>query len=552
GVESEEKCVENVRQVVKLLPRSIFIVMRYFFAFLNHLAEYSDENMMDGYNLASCLAPSLMPILEDKDQVQYLTHAIELIRTIITHHEEIFPNDGGLVYEKFAISMDVEEGSDKDEDDEGISEQRSLHREGTGSDDETEVIEALAQFDYCGRTDKELSFKKNDIIYIYGRISNEWWHGHLLNGQMGYVPDKYIKFKKRRISSSNNVLINSINPSSLNSVSVTTSNELDDRMSQSPDIPLVDELRFKSAKETDILDNDNEEDSDNDDNIEVNESLYENSHALDSLTHSSLPSRMIYDVIPPSPVLTSKSESSSRVPSTNEQQIIDIDTALREVLSGIRTVEECHAQCFRSMPNSLPSPHLLHTELDRSVNILETIASTTTTTTTSASIETAAPDLVLNLPLTSGLITPPASKCLDSPSVTDHLSNIAQSLTSSAGASPITDEAPLITSTSAIYIEESQSISTSSPNSSVYTMEKLRSPEPQNRKIPPQVMKKPEKTVELLKKLGLTNHHLPTFTSSCSSTSSSSTTSSNSNSPQNIFHAQIIPVSAGASKSTDV
>jgi len=34
-VESEDKCVENLNQVVKLLPRPIFIVMRYFFASLN-------------------------------------------------------------------------------------------------------------------------------------------------------------------------------------------------------------------------------------------------------------------------------------------------------------------------------------------------------------------------------------------------------------------------------------------------------------------------------------------------------------------------------------
>jgi hypothetical protein len=34
-VESEEKCVENICQITKLLPRPIFIVMRYFFAFLN-------------------------------------------------------------------------------------------------------------------------------------------------------------------------------------------------------------------------------------------------------------------------------------------------------------------------------------------------------------------------------------------------------------------------------------------------------------------------------------------------------------------------------------
>lgn len=34
-VESEEKCVENLSQVVKLLPHPIFVVLRYFLAFLN-------------------------------------------------------------------------------------------------------------------------------------------------------------------------------------------------------------------------------------------------------------------------------------------------------------------------------------------------------------------------------------------------------------------------------------------------------------------------------------------------------------------------------------
>ncbi|CAF1293357.1 unnamed protein product [Rotaria sp. Silwood1] len=140
-VESEDKCVENLSQVVKLLPRPIFIVMRYFFAFLNHLAEYSDENMMDASNLASCLAPTLMPIPEDKDQVQYLTHTIELIRTMITRHEEIFPiNDDDPIYEKFAITIPID--GEEDEDDEGeIISEHSLRR--SPSDD------ASQDSDYC-------------------------------------------------------------------------------------------------------------------------------------------------------------------------------------------------------------------------------------------------------------------------------------------------------------------------------------------------------------------------------------------------------------------
>lgn len=62
--------------------------------------------MMDASNLASCLAPTLMPIPEDKDQVQNLPYIIELVRIMIVHHEQIFPADvPGPTYEKFAITI---------------------------------------------------------------------------------------------------------------------------------------------------------------------------------------------------------------------------------------------------------------------------------------------------------------------------------------------------------------------------------------------------------------------------------------------------------------
>ena len=64
------------------------------------LSEYSDENMMDPYNLAICFGPTLLPIPPDRDQVSYQASTNEIIKTIITNHEAIFPNDGGEVYEK--------------------------------------------------------------------------------------------------------------------------------------------------------------------------------------------------------------------------------------------------------------------------------------------------------------------------------------------------------------------------------------------------------------------------------------------------------------------
>ena len=93
--------------------------------------------------------------------------------------------------------------------------------------------------------------------------------------------------------------------------------------------------------------------------------------------------RTTFDV-PPSPMSSSSSASSfSQLISINEKQIIDIDSALRDVLSGIRTVEECHAQCFRSASISSKQQQQQQPETD-------------------------APDLVLNLPVSNGLVTPPA------------------------------------------------------------------------------------------------------------------------------------------------
>lgn len=67
------------------------------------LSQYSDENMMDPYNLAICFGPTLMPIPDGQDPVTCQAHVNEVIKTIIIHHEVIFPNLrelDGPVYEK--------------------------------------------------------------------------------------------------------------------------------------------------------------------------------------------------------------------------------------------------------------------------------------------------------------------------------------------------------------------------------------------------------------------------------------------------------------------
>lgn len=64
---------------------------------------------MDPYNLAICFGPTLVPVPEDKDQVQYQNLVNELIKNIIINAEDIFPNDGGVLYERY-ISREPDEG----------------------------------------------------------------------------------------------------------------------------------------------------------------------------------------------------------------------------------------------------------------------------------------------------------------------------------------------------------------------------------------------------------------------------------------------------------
>uniref|UniRef100_A0A673WGW8 SLIT-ROBO Rho GTPase-activating protein 1 n=1 Tax=Salmo trutta TaxID=8032 RepID=A0A673WGW8_SALTR len=158
------------------VPRSVLIVMRYLFAFLNHLSQYSDENMMDPYNLAICFGPTLMPTPNIEDQVSCQAHVNEIIKTVIIHHETIFPDAkelDGPVYEK------------------SVSLTHLIVCSSSSSPAEGEPIEAIAKFDYVGRSARELSFKKGASLLLYQRASDDWWEGRH-NGIDGLVPHQYI------------------------------------------------------------------------------------------------------------------------------------------------------------------------------------------------------------------------------------------------------------------------------------------------------------------------------------------------------------------------
>uniref|UniRef100_A0A8C2WGR6 SLIT-ROBO Rho GTPase activating protein 3 n=1 Tax=Cyclopterus lumpus TaxID=8103 RepID=A0A8C2WGR6_CYCLU len=182
----------HIQQITVTLSRTIIIVMRYLFAFLNHLSQYSDENMMDPYNLAICFGPTLMPIPDEQDPVACQAHVNEVVKTIIIHNELIFPNQrelDGPVYEKCMTGG--EEYCDSPHSEPGTIDEADNGTEPHTSDEEVEQIEAIAKFDYMGRTPRELSFKKGASLLLYHRASEDWWEGRH-NGVDGLIPHQYI------------------------------------------------------------------------------------------------------------------------------------------------------------------------------------------------------------------------------------------------------------------------------------------------------------------------------------------------------------------------
>uniref|UniRef100_A0A4W5LCK3 SLIT-ROBO Rho GTPase-activating protein 1 n=1 Tax=Hucho hucho TaxID=62062 RepID=A0A4W5LCK3_9TELE len=191
-LDSGAERAHHLQQIVVTLSHPVIIVMRYLFAFLNHLSQYSDENMMDPYNLATCFGPTLMPIPDGHDPVACQTHVNEVIKTIIIHNEVIFPSHrelDGPVYEKCMAGG--EEYCESPQSGPGAIDEMDNGRGPHTSDDELEQIEAIAKFDYVGRTPRELSFKKGASLLLYLRASDDWWEGRH-NGVDGLIPHQYI------------------------------------------------------------------------------------------------------------------------------------------------------------------------------------------------------------------------------------------------------------------------------------------------------------------------------------------------------------------------
>ncbi|KAB1253353.1 Rho GTPase-activating protein 4 [Camelus dromedarius] len=222
-LEAVAERVEHVSGLLAQLPGSVLVVLRYLFTFLNHLAQYSDENMMDPYNLAVCFGPTLLPVPAGQDPVALQGRVNQLVQTLILQPARVFPPLSllpGPVYEKCMAppsasclgdaqlegpagenEPELEAGTLALEDGEGDKKegppipapgaQYTPYSDPLSSPDLEGVVEAVACFAYTGRTAQELSFQRGDVLRLHERASRDWWRGERA-GARGLIPHKYI------------------------------------------------------------------------------------------------------------------------------------------------------------------------------------------------------------------------------------------------------------------------------------------------------------------------------------------------------------------------
>ncbi|XP_066213089.1 rho GTPase-activating protein 4 isoform X1 [Saccopteryx leptura] len=202
-LEAMEERVEQVNRLLAQLPGPVLVVLRYLFTFLNHLAQYSDENMMDPYNLAVCFGPTLLPVPAGQDPVALQGQVNQLVQTLIMQPTRVFPPLTvlpGPVYEKCMTPPSASCLGDTQV--EGLAGETEPELEAGIPAQEDDpifspvlegVVEAVACFDYKGRTAQELTFERGDVLRLHERASDDWWRGELAGtGTRGLIPHQYI------------------------------------------------------------------------------------------------------------------------------------------------------------------------------------------------------------------------------------------------------------------------------------------------------------------------------------------------------------------------
>ncbi|CAK6951409.1 rho GTPase-activating protein 4a [Scomber scombrus] len=174
-IKNESERAAQLKMVISSFPEPVIIVMRYLFAFLHHVSQYSDENMMQPYNLAVCFGPSLVRGAQDDDVVTLQPQINALVKDIILQHESIFPSQSEVQGPVYEMCMTLEQDDCEPIIDEGDGDAECSH-----SKDEVEMGSSA---DQCTSSSAALPQKKAERPRANSSSSID--HNKLTGGPIG-------------------------------------------------------------------------------------------------------------------------------------------------------------------------------------------------------------------------------------------------------------------------------------------------------------------------------------------------------------------------------
>ncbi|KAE8583938.1 hypothetical protein XENTR_v10020757 [Xenopus tropicalis] len=102
-IEQHEYKIDIIKRLLEQLPEANFILLQHLFGVLHHIEKKSEENQMTAFNLALCIAPTMLwlPTANDPEEESRSAKKVALlVQFLIENYEVIFGHDAASLFRK--------------------------------------------------------------------------------------------------------------------------------------------------------------------------------------------------------------------------------------------------------------------------------------------------------------------------------------------------------------------------------------------------------------------------------------------------------------------
>jgi len=157
GAPSQTLRTRQIQNLLKLLPKPNFALLKYLIEFLGQVKEHSANNKMGIPNLATVFGPNLLgpPDKSTITMIQDTPLINGIVNTLIQDFSLIF------------------------------------------SSGETEDVIAIALYDYSAQDNTEISFQQGESLKVLSQGADGWWEGETNSHLIGRFPGSYVRVESK-------------------------------------------------------------------------------------------------------------------------------------------------------------------------------------------------------------------------------------------------------------------------------------------------------------------------------------------------------------------